>query len=96
MVAEYEMGLYESLVTERLRHELSVFLDNQVLISPLNEGDVADRLSRHVGAALEQLLSDLPEDDRVQRSIEIANRLSPNKWCKSLWASTFSAPISSS
>ena len=69
------MGLYESLVTERLRHELSVFLDNQVLISPLNEGDVADRLSRHVGAALEQLLSDLPEDDRVQRSIEIANIL---------------------
>ncbi len=69
------MGLYETLVTESFRHELGEYLENQVLITPLNEGDVADRLSRHVGAILEQVLSDLPEDDRIQRSIGITNVL---------------------
>ena len=74
-MAEFEMGLYETLVTESFRHDLGEYLESQVLITPLNEGDVADRLSRHVGAILEQVLSDLPEDDRIQRSIGIANVL---------------------
>ncbi len=38
------------------------------------------------------------DTDRFQKYIELIQErwLSPNKWCKSSWASTFSAPISSS
>lgn len=74
-MAELDSGLYETVVTERLRSELDKLLKDRVLTRPLKSGDVADRIGRYVAALVEQVLSDLPEEERVSRSVLLANEL---------------------
>jgi superfamily II DNA or RNA helicase/HKD family nuclease len=74
-MAELESGLYETIVTESLRRELATLLEDRALTRPLRSGDVADRIGRYVAALVEQVLSDMPEEERVSRSVLLANEL---------------------
>jgi len=74
-MADLESGLYETIVTESLQKDLTKLLEVRALTQPLRVGDVADRIGRHVAGLVEQVLSDMPEEERVSRSVLLANEL---------------------
>lgn len=82
-MAELQAGLYETIVTESLRSELATLLEGRTLTRPLSSGDVADRIGRYIASLVEQVLSDMPEDDRVARSVTLANELAAKIYARS-------------
>jgi hypothetical protein len=74
-MAEVESGLYETIVTESLQKDLAKLLEDRAFTQTLRVGDVADRIGRHIAALVEQVLSDMPEEERVSRSVLLANAL---------------------
>jgi len=74
-MAELETGLYETILTEGLRRELADLLEGRTLTQPLRSGDAADRVGRYVASLVEQVLRDMPEEERVSKSLTLANKL---------------------
>jgi superfamily II DNA or RNA helicase/HKD family nuclease len=73
----FKDGLYDQLITKRLRRSLGkeASLGVKSLIAALEENDCPDYLARHVIGHLKSALRGLPADDRRQRQIELANSL---------------------
>jgi len=74
-MAELETGLYEALLTESLRGELSRLVQDRSVTRPLKSWNVPDRVGRYVASLVEQVLSDLPEEERVSKGISLANAI---------------------
>ena len=74
-MSEFNEGLYDQLVTRRLRE----FLDRQPnlksAVDALEEADSPDYLARHLIRQIKSTLRAMPSEDRQQRQIELANRL---------------------
>lgn len=76
MTDDRRAGLYESLLTHRLRRvleELPPELASE--LSELRSAEAPDRVSRHVAAVLEQALTGLPDDTRTADAIRLAIEL---------------------
>lgn len=82
-MAELQEGLYETIVTEKLRSQLATRLAGRTHSEPLRSGDVADRIGRYVAALVETVLSVTPEDERVARGVTLANKLAEIIFAKS-------------
>ena len=74
-MSEFKEGVYDQLITRRVRE----FLDRQ---SPLNssvdsleEADCPDYLSRHLIRQIKSALRGMPTEGRQRRQIELANEL---------------------
>ena len=69
-------GLYETLVTRALRNLLTQLADG---LSPATEAlrsaEIADRLAMHVGRAVQRVLDDASERDRLRLRIELVDQL---------------------
>jgi superfamily II DNA or RNA helicase len=74
-MAEFDVGLYETIVTERLRAALTTDSERHFRTRPLESGDSADRIARHIGSLVQQALMNIPEDQRVTRGVALANEL---------------------
>ena len=74
-MSEFKEGLYDQLVTRRLRE----FLDHQSglksAVDVLEEADCPDYLARHLIQQIKSTLRGMPRDDRQRRQIELANML---------------------
>jgi superfamily II DNA or RNA helicase/HKD family nuclease len=69
-------GLYEALLTETLRDELSGLGDrHRPEVELLTDADAPDRLALHIARIVEQAVSVLPDRDRARRGIRIAREL---------------------
>lgn len=69
-------GLYESLVTERLRARLDALDDRWPRQTrELRSVEAADRISWHLSRHIEQALADITDDRRVQVGLEVARAL---------------------
>jgi superfamily II DNA or RNA helicase/HKD family nuclease len=74
-MSEFKAGLYDQLVTRRLRE----FLDRQPhlksSVDALEEADCPDYLARHLIRQIKSTLRGMPTEDRQRRQIELANTL---------------------
>jgi superfamily II DNA or RNA helicase/HKD family nuclease len=69
-------GLYELLLTKALADLLARLPDRLEPVSePLRSAEAADRISLHVGRAVQKVLEDVPEADRVRAGVELVDRL---------------------
>ncbi|WP_395156519.1 DUF3427 domain-containing protein [Ilumatobacter sp.] len=75
-MAEIEWGLYEQLVTERLRSQLDDLSEQQPIDERgLQSADASDRIAWHVSRQIERALLDVSEQDRVAVGINVARAL---------------------
>jgi len=74
---EFKEGLYDQLVTRRLRHSLDrqASLGLRSLVAALEENDCPDYLARHLIRQIKSALRGVSADDRKRRQIELGNRL---------------------
>jgi len=74
-MSEFKEGLYDQLVTRRLRE----FLDRQPglksAVDALEEADCPDYLARHLIRRIKSTLRGMPSEDRQRRQIQLANTL---------------------
>src|ERR1035438_7243483 len=76
-MSEFKEGIYDQLVTRRLRESF----DRQAptglrsLVAELEENDSPDYLARHLIGQLKSLLRGVSADDRKRRQIALANSL---------------------
>ena len=74
-MSEFKEGLYDQLVTRRLRE----FLDRQPglksAVDALEEADCPDYLARHLIRQIKSTLRGMPSEDRQRRQIQLANTL---------------------
>ena len=72
-MAELDPGLYEQLVTSRLRAAIDAI---RVLLAvdehPLNPADAADRIGWHIACQVELSLRDVSEQDRLSVGATVA------------------------
>jgi superfamily II DNA or RNA helicase len=70
-----KIGLYDNLINKALDLELSKAEQKhlKVITAPLDEGDSHLYFARYFSGVLAQVLSSLPEKDRVESQLEIAN-----------------------
>ena len=69
-------GLYELLLTKALAELLTQLPDNlEPLSEPLRSAEAADRISLHLGRAVQKALEDVPEAERVKAGVELVDRL---------------------
>jgi superfamily II DNA or RNA helicase/HKD family nuclease len=68
-------GLYDNLINKALDLEISKAEQKhlKVITAPLDEGDSYLYFARYLSGVLAQVLSSLPEKDRVEKQLEIAN-----------------------
>jgi hypothetical protein len=67
-------GLYELLLTKALAELLRQLPDTlEPLSEPLRSAEAADRISLHLGRAVQRFLEDFPEADRV-KAVETRSR----------------------
>ena len=71
-----ERGLYEILLTEAVETSLRE-LDAQLSVrtDELRVAEAADRIAVHVGAIIKRAVADMPERDRVEAGIQLAQSL---------------------
>ena len=74
-MSEFKTGIYDQLVTRRLREYLNHQSDLKSVVDVLEEPDCPDYLARHLIRQIKSTLRDLPSQDRQQRQIELANKL---------------------
>lgn len=76
-MGELKEGLYDQLVTRRLRRLLAHQTSNglNLLIDAVEENDGPDYLARHLIRQIKLTLQGLPSEHRKQRQIELANTL---------------------
>jgi hypothetical protein len=74
-MSEFKEGVYDQLMTRRLRE----FLDRQSglrsSVDALEEADCPDYLARHLIRQIKSALRGLPNEDRQRRQVELANTL---------------------
>lgn len=68
-------GLYDSLLTARLRRHLDSIAALRSQRNPLSDADSADRLARFLGDEVRRLLGDLPAEQRAERQAVLVNEL---------------------
>ena len=69
-------GLYELLLTKALAELLTQLPDRlEPLSEPLRSAEAADRISLHLGRAVQKALEDVPEAERVKAGVELVDRL---------------------
>ncbi|MFN3219819.1 MAG: DUF3427 domain-containing protein [Acidimicrobiales bacterium] len=68
-------GLYEQLVTERLRAKLDELAGQLVKTSALESAEASDRIAWHVSNQIDQALRDVPDRDRVRVGVAVARAL---------------------
>ena len=70
-------GLYEQLITREISSALASLDGNVIEIErePLEPADAYDILARHVYDVLKRVLRALPEKERLERQVEICNRV---------------------
>ncbi|WP_348263936.1 DUF3427 domain-containing protein [Telmatobacter sp. DSM 110680] len=76
-MSEFKEGLYDQLVTQRIREILRVQATTGLksAVDDLEEADYPDYLARHVIRQIKAALRGLPAEDRKQRQIQLANAL---------------------
>jgi superfamily II DNA or RNA helicase/HKD family nuclease len=72
---ESKEGLYDQLVTRRLRQYLDRQLGLKSLMDGLEEADCPDYLARHLIRRIKSALRGMPTEDRQRRQIELANTM---------------------
>ncbi len=74
-MTEFKAGVYDQLMTRRLRE----FLDHQSglksSVDALEETDCPDYLARHLIRQIKSALRGMPTEDRQRRQVELANTL---------------------
>ena len=73
--ARFPSGLYELLVTVGLDRQLVDLEQTRVRRSRLNAAEAANRIAFHLGRQVERAISALPEKERADRGIAVANEL---------------------
>lgn len=69
-------GLYESLLTQALTNILTQLPDDRRAVDePLRAADAADRLGLHIGRAVQKVLEDRPDKERVAEGVRLVNEL---------------------
>jgi superfamily II DNA or RNA helicase/HKD family nuclease len=69
-------GLYESLLTQALADTIQQLSDDLHSVEePLRAADAADRIGLHIGRAVQKVLEDVPDQERVAQGILLTNRL---------------------
>jgi superfamily II DNA or RNA helicase/HKD family nuclease len=75
-VDELEPGVYETLVTEGLRHRLEELADHLPIEQRrLHTAEAANRIAWHIGRQIEQSMADVGDEERVKVGIKIARAL---------------------
>ncbi len=74
-MAELEPGIYEVLLTAVLREHLEAFESRSRDVRALRSAEAADRIALHLSRQVEQSLTSIGDDDRVQVGIEVAREL---------------------
>lgn len=73
---EFKEGLYDQLITERLRQSLDrQAADLKSVIAALEENDCPDYLARHLIRQIRSALRGVSAEDRKRRQIQLANSL---------------------
>ncbi len=72
---ELKEGIYDQLVTRRLRESLNRQSGLKSAVDALEEADCPDYLARHLIRQIKSALRGMPSEDRQQRQIELANTL---------------------
>ncbi len=70
-----EAGLYETLITEGLKAELAAFDDDFQVVGELRSAEAPDRIAWHLAREIERALNDVPEQERVNVGVRIAQAL---------------------
>src|SRR5688500_17393855 len=68
-------GLYDSLLTARLRAELDALGNVTAQVHPLDEPDAPARLARFLADEVRRLLGDIHGDERVEKQAALVNEL---------------------
>lgn len=75
-MAELDKGIYERLITERLREQLEALSESsRVDERQLRSVDASDRIAWHVSRQVERALLDVDEDERVEVGVRVARAL---------------------
>src|ERR1017187_4754582 len=74
-MSESKEGLYDQLVTRRLRQYLDRQTGLKSLLDGLEEADCPDYLARHLIQQIKSALRGMPAEDRQRRQIKLANTL---------------------
>jgi hypothetical protein len=74
-MSEFKEGLYDELVTRRLREFLHRQPGLKSAVDALEEADCPDYLARHLIRQIKSTLRGMPSGDRQRRQIELANTL---------------------
>lgn len=75
-VRDLTPGLYERLMSHALRAGIAEQTDEDLIeVRPLGAADAPDRVARFLSSEIERVLAALPEGERVQHAVRIANAL---------------------
>lgn len=74
-MSELPRGLYEVLVTERLRRQLQGLDGKRTATSDLRAVEAADRIALHLSREIERALNGVDEKERVALGIQVARRV---------------------
>jgi superfamily II DNA or RNA helicase len=74
-MCEFKEGLYDQLVTRRVRQYLDRQAGLKSLLAGLEDADCPDYLARHLIREIKSALRGMPAEDRQRRQIELANAL---------------------
>jgi superfamily II DNA or RNA helicase/HKD family nuclease len=74
-MSELKEGLYDQLVTRRLRDYLGRQSGLKASVDALEQGDCPDYLARHLIRQIKFALRSMPAEDRESRQMELTNRL---------------------
>ena len=73
-MARPDRGLHEVLITDNLEAQLRELANRmEVHRRPLRTADAADRIALHLARIVERSLDGLPDEDRVEKGIALAN-----------------------
>jgi superfamily II DNA or RNA helicase/HKD family nuclease len=75
-VAEFERGLYETLITAELERELRTLPSDLVpWRAPLRSAEAGDRLALFLARIVERAVGDIADKDRVERGLALAREI---------------------
>jgi superfamily II DNA or RNA helicase/HKD family nuclease len=74
-MSEFKEGIYDQLITRRLRDFLNRPDGLKSEVDAIEEGDCPDYLARHLIRQIKFTLRAMPSEDRQRRQIELANTL---------------------
>lgn len=75
-MTDFDQGIYEHLITQQVAGQLRHLDAARIQHEQLDPGDAHDVLARHISALVRRALLAVPGgDDRVERQVELANRV---------------------